>query len=81
MSGGDRSALLSPITAYLQQLHATYARVQDGNVASYIPNSHVLTRTGLASARQTLSCHWQSISCATGSPSATYSTCRVCSNI
>ena len=37
MSGANRSALLSPITAYLQQLHATYARVQDGNVASYIP--------------------------------------------
>ncbi len=37
MLGADRTSLLSPIHAYLQTLHATYADLHDGHVASYIP--------------------------------------------
>lgn len=37
MPAADRTSLLSPIHTYLRKLHATYADLHDGHVASYIP--------------------------------------------
>ena len=37
MSDVDHADLISPVRAYLQNLHATYTGLHDGQVASYIP--------------------------------------------